>query len=137
MYTCPLAPQFPFQEAATLFSFFLVFSLRSGLCNQMEREATMGNDIRRGPKTFPLNTSQPQGRPLLSPFLEPGLASLKSKHPPALSEWVWRSRREGSAVLRGKGPILHSVPHFTCCETPWPLFFLPVLRELPLFFAAA
>ena len=48
----------------------------------------MGDDIRRGPKTFFLNNSQPQGRPLLSPFLEPGLASLKSEHPPALSKWV-------------------------------------------------
>ena len=55
----------------------------------------MGDDIRRGPKTLSLNNSQPQGRPLLSPFLEPGLASLKSEHPPALSEWVWRSQERG------------------------------------------
>ena len=58
---------------------------------------------RPGPNTFPLNTSQTQGRPPLSPFLKPGLASLETEHPPVLSEiwWVWRFRREGSAVPWG------------------------------------
>lgn len=58
---------------------------------------------RPGPNTFPLNTSKPQGRPPLSPFLKPGLASLETEHPPVLSEiwWVWRFRREGSAVPWG------------------------------------
>ena len=57
---------------------------------------------RRGPNTFPLSTSQPQERPPLCPFLEPGLASLETECPPVFSEiwWFWGS---GERAVQSRG----------------------------------
>lgn len=63
----------------------------------------MGDDVQTWSQHLLLKHKPATRKASSIPFLKPGLASLETEHPPVLSEiwWVWRFRREGSAVPWG------------------------------------